>query len=287
MKEVLFISGKGGAGKTSLLAAVAQAAGEDGISPVLGDCDVDASNLPLLFSVTGAEKESFSGGRAAVMLRPEDCTACKKCVRECRFDALRWQEGQLVLHPALCEGCGLCVHLCPANVLEMQDVQDGYYYKGEGQLGPMVYAELFSGAEHSGRLVQVIKEESRKQARATQRDYVFLDGPPGVGCPVISAFPGVSQAVLVTEPSVSGLHDLKRVVALCRHFSVPAVAVLNKADLNKNAACNTRAYLSEEGIPLLGEIPYDKAFQDNQKQGQAPELTEQSRSLWQQLKEVL
>ena len=250
MKEILVVSGKGGTGKTTLCAALA-ALWED--SKVMVDADVDASNLPLLLSPRLLERTPFFAGWQPVR-DEEKCTACGTCREKCRFEAIG---EDLEIDLLACEGCGVCAWFCPEEAIRMDEKEVGEVYLSETPYGPLVHAELYPGEENSGKLVAEVKKRARRLAEEKGVGCIFLDGPPGVGCPVIASLSGVSLCLLVTEPTISGLHDVKRLAALLRHFKVPGYLVLNKADLAPDLSEEMLAFAREEGLPHLGSIPYD------------------------------
>ena len=263
MKEILIISGKGGAGKTSLCAAFAVLAGNS----VLVDCDVDASDLHLLLKPDVRETHDFVAGLAPVV-DTSLCTRCGECVEVCRFDAFRVGEGDFaVIDASACEGCGVCAALCPAHAIRMEPRLCGEWYESSTARGMMFHAKLLPGGENSGKLVAEIRRAARTYAGESGAERILLDGPPGIGCPVISAMTGVDLAVVVTEPTVSGLHDLNRTLELARQFEIDCAVVLNKSDLNREMAARTRRFCIERGVEVIGEIPFDPLFNQALKEG--------------------
>jgi len=263
MKEILIISGKGGAGKTSLCAAFAVLAGNS----VLVDCDVDASDLHLLLKPEVRETHAFVSGSSPAV-DPSLCTRCGECVEVCRFDAFRVGEGGCAaIDGSACEGCGVCAALCPARAIRMEPRLCGEWYESSTARGTMFHAKLLPGGENSGKLVAEIRRAARSYAGETGAERILLDGPPGIGCPVISAMTGVDLAVVVTEPTVSGLHDLNRTLELARQFEIDCAVVLNKADLNREMAGRTRNFCGGLGVEVIGEIPFDALFNRALKEG--------------------
>jgi MinD superfamily P-loop ATPase len=257
MKELVVISGKGGTGKTSITASFAALAG----NAVLADCDVDAADLHLLLQPQVRRREQFSGGWEA-RIRPEACTACGLCREKCRYQAIRPAragEGRAVFEiiPFSCEGCGVCALVCPAGAVEMRPRASGEWFVSDTRFGPMVHARLGVAEENSGKLVTRVRQEASRLAVERGIDRVIIDGPPGLGCPVIASIGGASLALIVTEPTVSGLHDLERVLSLARHFRVPVVVCINKCDINPGMAARIRGRVAESGIEVLSELPYD------------------------------
>lgn len=256
MPEILVLSGKGGTGKTTLTASLAHLAGAGGQSPVICDLDVDAPDLHLLLKPKAYASHEFHSGNEAV-IRPEECTGCGECVEACRFDALELKDGVAVVNPFRCEGCKVCVTLCPAQAVDFPVRYCGDWYQSTCRLGSMVHAQLFPGQENSGRLVALLRQEARTIAKEQNSQFIISDGPPGIGCPVISSLSGTDLALIITEPTQSGLHDLERVVELSRHFRVPAAVVINKHDLNPAMSQEVEAYCFKESLPLVGRLPHN------------------------------
>ncbi len=255
MPEIVVLSGKGGTGKTSFTAALASLAG----GAVICDLDVDAPDLHLLLRPEPRRSEEFwSGSQAAI--DQERCTGCGECAALCRFEAIRLVDGRYSVDPMHCEGCKVCAALCPEQAVEMVPRRCGHWHLSDTRLGPMVHAQLFPGQENSGRLVALLRQQAQDLARAEGRELILCDGPPGIGCPVISSLGGAGLAVLVTEPTPSGLHDLLRVAELCAHFSVPAAVVINKCDLSNAGAQALEAQCARDGLPVVAHLPFDPAW---------------------------
>lgn len=257
MKELVVISGKGGTGKTSVVASFAALSRE----AVLADCDVDAADLHLLLAPDIQQRSPFRAGAKAV-IRQEDCIACGACLASCRFGAVRMNgahagEGIFSIDPLACEGCGVCVRRCPVDAIELEERTQGEWYISETRCGPMVHARLGVAEDNSGKLVSLVREEARHLAEKRGLGLVLIDGSPGVGCPVIASITGAALVLAVTEPTVSGLHDLDRVARLAAHFGAPAVVCINKADLHPEMSRRIAAYCREHGLPVVGEVPYD------------------------------
>jgi len=250
MKSLLILSGKGGTGKTSLAGAFAVLA--DG--KVLADCDVDAANLHLLLAPHLVEEGTYQGSKLAVK-DADACTRCGRCLDVCRFHAVS-REYEIDAH--LCEGCGACVTACPVDAIRLVPQDSGRWFTAESRWGPLASAELLPGEEASGKLVSLVKEKAAQLAEAAGAERLLIDGSPGIGCPVIASASGVDAVVLVTEPTLSGLHDLRRILGVVRHFRIPAYLVINKEDLNPAIAARVEAYAAEESVPMLGRIPYDE-----------------------------
>lgn len=289
MKELVIISGKGGTGKTSVTASFAVLAG----SLVVADCDVDAADLHLLLAPELQEEHEFRSGHEAV-IRPDVCRGCGCCQENCRFDAVLKSEerGTYRVDPIACEGCGLCVRLCPEEAIEFPERLCGRWMRSQTRIGPMVHARLGVAAENSGKLVSTVREEARRIAEAEQRPLVIVDGPPGIGCPVIASLTGASLVLAVTEPTLSGEHDLERVLSLARHFKLPVAVCVNKWDLNREQTERIEALAERVGAQVVGRIRYDRAVTLAQLQERAVvELDaacgEDIRNIWQQLEKQL
>jgi MinD superfamily P-loop ATPase len=257
VKEIVVISGKGGTGKTSLTASFSVLGGA-GI--VTADCDVDAADMHLLLKPDFALAEDFYSGVLA-RIDPAVCTGCGRCAEVCRYSAIDVEDGVYSVLPLDCEGCGYCARVCPAGAISMPEQNVGEWYRSAIKTGgTMVHARLGIGAENSGKLVAKVKNEAKSTAEAENREIVLVDGSPGIGCPVVSSLSGADFVVLVTEPTVSGLHDLKRVHELVKRFGIPSGAVINKADLNPDVAIELKRFFDAEGIVHLADLPYDEAF---------------------------
>jgi MinD superfamily P-loop ATPase len=252
MPEILVISGKGGTGKTSLTGAFAQVAR----NPVICDLDVDAPDLHLLLQPQPERTEDFYSGNQAVIDQAL-CTDCGLCQEMCRYQAIARQEQGLAVDGRRCEGCKVCVHFCPAQAISFPIKHRGRWFISQTRLGPMVHAQLFPGQENSGRLVALLRQQAKELAKSQGRDLILCDGTPGIGCPVISSLSGVDLAVLVTEPTPSGRHDMERVLELCGHFRVQAAVVINKHDLNEGQSGLIERYCAQMALPLLAKLPHD------------------------------
>lgn len=253
--EIVVISGKGGTGKTSIAAALAILAENSAVA----DCDVDAADLHLVLAPEIRRRAPFISGHEAT-IRSADCTDCGLCLELCRFDAIqRNEQGNLFVDPAACEGCGVCVHFCPEKAVDFPERECGEWYCSETRVGPMVHARLKAGGENSGKLVATVRGEARRIAEERSLNLVLVDGPPGIGCPVIASLTGASLVLAVTEPTLSGAHDLERVLSLTRHFKIPTAVCVNKWDLNPEMADSIEASASAKGCSLAGRVRYDKA----------------------------
>ena len=259
MNELVVISGKGGTGKTSILASFAALAG----NAVLADADVDAADLHLVLPPTVRQRHEFRCGHEAV-IRPQDCLRCGACLARCRFEAVRAnQDGAGVtefrIDATACEGCGVCVAVCPAEAIDFPEKFSGEWFVSDTRCGPLVHARLNPGGENSGKLVSQVRAAARELAAERRADLVLVDGPPGVGCPVIAAISGASQVLVVTEPTLSGLHDLQRVLELTRHFGLPAAVCVNKWDINPDLTARIETEAVRQGARLAGRVRYDRA----------------------------
>ena len=269
MKEIVVISGKGGTGKTSIVASFAVLAERK----VLADCDVDASDLHLLLEPRIQTSGEFRGGKRAV-IRQEDCVACGACLARCRFDAVRMDgdqagESTFTIDPISCEGCGVCVHFCPVKAIDFSEQVNGEWFVSETRGGPMVHARLGIAEENSGKLVSVVRDKARTIAKEDGCDYVIIDGPPGIGCPVIASISGADIVVIVTEPTLSGAHDLERVADVAKHFNIPATVCINKYDINRAQADAIIENSQSRDLPVIGKIRYDDAITKAQVAKQA------------------
>jgi MinD superfamily P-loop ATPase len=249
MKELVIISGKGGTGKTSLTAAFAFLAHDK----VLADCDVDAPDLHILAHPEIIQKEEFRGGIKAC-IDAEKCSQCGACIDACRFDAI---SDELQVNLFACEGCAVCFHVCPESAIVLNEALNGSWFISETRFGPMVHASLLPGEENSGKLVALVRNQAKVLARQRQSRLILVDGAPGVGCPVISSVTGADHVVIVTEPTLSGLHDMKRALKLVRGFRIPASVVVNKADINDDVTGRIEREAEDNGASVLGRIPYD------------------------------
>lgn len=254
MPEIVVISGKGGTGKTSLTAAFAHLAAD----PVICDLDVDAPDLHLILQPEIEERQEFFSGHEAV-IDPEGCNGCGLCHELCRYGAVAETSGRFAIDPLKCEGCKVCVHFCPVQAIRFPERHCGRWFLSRTRFGPMVHAQLFPGAENSGRLVALLREKARDVAERAGRSLILADGSPGIGCPVISSLTGADTAILVTEPTPSGIHDLARVADLCRHFKIPAGVIVNKADLNPANTEAVQRWCESGKIDFLGALAYDAA----------------------------
>jgi MinD superfamily P-loop ATPase len=262
MKEIVVISGKGGTGKTSLSASFAALAERAGVV----DCDVDAPNLAIVLQPRVEKSTPFIGGKIATPDR-DACTACGCCVESCRFGAIALgppvaphDQGHAVVDRLSCEGCAVCAAVCPEGAIHMEPVVNGEWFISRTRHGPFVHAQLGLGQENSGKLVALVRKEARALAERESLDLLISDGPPGIGCPVIASIGGADLVLIVTEPTVSAIHDFERVANLARHFKVPALVCINKADLNPRLADLLEDRAEALGVAAVGRIAYDEDF---------------------------
>ena len=259
IEELVVISGKGGTGKTSLTASFAVLAG----NAVLADCDVDAADLHLILTPRILERHEFRSGHEAV-IRAEKCVGCGICQEYCRFDAIGMvreanRRPTFAVDAVSCEGCGVCVRFCPVKAIDFAERVSGEWMLSETRCGPMVHARLGLAAENSGKLVATVRGEARRIAAENGNGLIIVDGPPGIGCPVISSLTGATLALVVTEPTVSGEHDLERVLALTKHFSIPTAVCVNKWDINPEMAERIERKARGADARIVGRIRYDSA----------------------------
>ncbi|MFO8034677.1 MAG: ATP-binding protein [Candidatus Bipolaricaulota bacterium] len=253
MNELVVISGKGGTGKTTVVGSLAALAGDK----LTADCDVDAANLNLLMGNQVQDTERYEGSELAVIDQSE-CTGCGMCREACRFRAILHVNGSFGVDPLSCEGCGVCAYVCPAGAVTLNPRLSGHVYVSRTPYGTLVHGELRPGEEATGKLVAQVKQRARQRAASEGRRLLLVDGAPGIGCPVIASLAGATAVLVVTEPSVSALHDLERAVALARHFGAQIYLAMNKADLERAAARKTQRWAAEQKLPLVGWIPYDE-----------------------------
>ena len=292
MKQLVILSGKGGTGKTSVAAALAHLASQD-MPVVLADADVDAANLELVLDPAKQEEHAFMGGQVAI-IDPDKCSLCGRCYEVCRFDAIIPGELYYRVDPLACEGCASCVYQCPDGAIHSEEQQAGLWFRSDTRFGPLFHAHLFAAQENSGKLVTLVKQQGRLLALDEGRDLLIVDGPPGIGCPVISASAGAHMALLVVEPTVSGIHDLQRALGTVDHFGVPALVCINKADLNPERVASIEAFCAEEQIDVIGRVPFDTVVTEAMVQAQPvtayrPDVGVSAalRSMWSRLREKL
>jgi MinD superfamily P-loop ATPase len=280
--EIAIISGKGGTGKSSISAAFATLNGE----VLLVDCDVDAANLYLLFNPSHEEEEVFITGEKA-FIDYSLCTNCGICVDYCRFGAISLKNEKVSISEILCDGCRLCSRICPENAINMVPNDKSMMYSGSFRNGKMVYGRLSPGEENSGKLVNMVREKAKEIAKENNLETIILDGPPGIGCPVISTITGVNKVVIITEPTISGLHDMQRTVEIVKKFSLPAFVIINKCDLNSDMSDQIEDWCRQNKITIAGQLPFNKQMVEAMVMGKsiiefAPdnEISKNIRILW-------
>jgi len=265
MKEIVIISGKGGTGKTSITSSFASLAE----NVVLADCDVDAADLHLILDPEVKAVNDFISGNLAV-IKSEECLGCEVCLDVCKFDAvIRQGDGSFKIDANSCEGCGVCVEFCPAPIIEFPQRHCGQWFESQTRYGAMVHAKLGIAAENSGRLVSMVRQEAKRIAEEQKADLIIVDGPPGTGCPVIASITGADAVVVVTEPTLSGLHDLKRTMKLTAHFGIKTFVCVNKWDINPQNTADIERFVESSGCQFIGKIPYSKEVTKAQIEGKS------------------
>ncbi|MDD4028925.1 MAG: ATP-binding protein [Caldisericia bacterium] len=266
MKELVVLSGKGGTGKTSIAASFAALAKR----AVLADCDVDAADLFLLLDVKRLHEEKFYSGILPHIVQ-ENCSHCGKCYHLCPSDAITQKTESGIMHYEIqdlsCEGCGICIDHCPQNCIQESERFCGYIYLSQSQYGTLSHAKLLPGGENSGKLVSAVRKQAQIFANANQLDWIIVDGSPGIGCPVISSITGADLVLLVAEPTISGIHDMNRVISVCQFFHIPVLVCVNKADLNEDNTNRIKSIVLERNETWLGTIPYDEMVTTSQNKG--------------------
>ena len=262
--ELAVLSGKGGTGKSSISAAFATLNGK----VVLADCDVDAANLYLIFNPSHEEEKAYTGGHKA-FIDYSLCTNCGLCIDYCRFDAISLIIDKVSISELACDGCVLCSRICPENAIIMVTNDKSRMYSGSFRNGKMVYGRLAPGEENSGKLVNMVREKARQIAKENMIETIILDGPPGIGCPVISTLTGVDKVVIVTEPTISGLNDMERIIGIVQKFNLEACIIINKCDLNTSMSSRIKKWCGENDISVAGELPFDKDMVEAMVQGKS------------------
>jgi MinD superfamily P-loop ATPase len=287
MKQLVILSGKGGTGKTSVAAAMAHLSTEKphSVKVVLADADVDAANLELVMVPRVLNRTGFWGGQL-VEIDEYTCTGCGVCEQVCRFEAIFEKDGTYGVDPIACEGCATCLFACPNESVSVVDRIAGEWFHSETSYGPLFHAALFPGQENSGKLVTTIKQHAKLQALDNGFDLVIVDGPPGIGCPVISASSGADLALIVAEPSVAGVHDMRRILGTTEHFNLQAVVCINKSDLYAEGTTEIEAYCRKQDIPVVGLIPFDVNVTDAMVHGEPVTAYEPNGAASQALREI-
>lgn len=261
VKELVIISGKGGTGKTSIVASFSALAKNH----VMVDCDVDAADMHLILHPEVEKTVEFYSGKQAEIL-PDKCQKCGKCIELCKFDAIT---DDFVVDEIKCEGCGVCYFNCPYDAVKFEQVKSGEWFESNTRFGKLIHAKLGIAEENSGKLVSEIRNHARLVAKRNEKDLIITDGSPGIGCPVIASISGASLVLIVIEPTKSGIHDAERVFELTQHFKIPASICINKYDLNLELTGQMEEFCKEKGIEVLGKIPYSKEFTQAMIKGQS------------------
>ncbi len=287
MKELVVISGKGGTGKTSITASFAVLAQK----AVIADCDVDAADLHLILEPQIQQHEQFYSGKLA-SIDPAVCSACGLCAEYCRFTAIVSEEAGYRVDPNNCEGCGVCVNFCPVQAINFEDRHCGEWMISDTRCGRMVHAKLGVAAENSGKLVSTVRKNAQQIAENTGSSLIIVDGPPGIGCPVIASVTGASRVLIVTEPTVSGAHDMQRVLKLTSHFDIPTLVCVNKWDLNSELTAEIEQTAESAGAQVVGRVRYDAAVSQAQIEHKAivettAESAEDIRNIWKRIENEL
>ncbi len=249
--EIAVISGKGGTGKSCISAAFATLSEKI----VLADCDVDAANLHIMFNPEKEEEQIYIAGQEAIV-DYSLCDNCKKCIDYCRFDAISYLNDKIVISPVLCEGCELCMRVCPTRAIDMKQNDKSRMHSGKFRNGIMVYGRLAPGEENSGKLVNMVREKAKLLSKSHNLKTIIIDGPPGIGCPVISTITGVDKVVIVTEPSISGINDLKRTIELTLKFNPKIYVIINKSNLNNDISNHIEAYCKDIKVEVIEKLPF-------------------------------
>jgi MinD superfamily P-loop ATPase len=255
MKELVVISGKGGTGKTSITASLAALAK----NKIMVDCDVDAADMHLILKPEIEIRNDFYGGKSA-QINQELCVKCGKCKEICRFDAVQIQTDDFLIDEIKCEGCGVCYHFCPSKAIKFEEKRSGEWYESNTRFGKLIHAKLGVAEENSGKLVTKIRNHARLAAHNNNCDLIIVDGSPGIGCPVIASISGANLVLIVTEPTLSGMHDSERVFQLTKHFKTPACICINKYDINLELTEKIEIFCTQNNIELVGKIPHSKEF---------------------------
>lgn len=284
MKQVVVISGKGGTGKTTIVSAFAILAK----NKIIADCDVDAPDLHLILSPKVKETHEFKGSKEAIMDESK-CIKCGECEKACRFEAIK----DFKINPFKCEGCGACAIVCPVNAITLSEKVAGYWFVSDTRFGPMVHAQLGIAEENSGKLVTAVKEKARTLAENNKNDCVIIDGPPGLGCPVIASINGADLALVVTEPTMSGIHDMERILKVTNHFGVQAVVCINKYDINPELSEQIESYCVQNQIDVVGKISFDPTITKAMVNGKSiieypdEKVSEEIKKIWERIRRYL
>jgi MinD superfamily P-loop ATPase len=285
VKQLTIISGKGGCGKTTIAASLVALAS----NPIIADADVDAADMHILLHPEVKSKEKFSGLDVA-QKDDEKCIDCGKCYENCRYGAF---DSDFTLHPEKCEGCAVCEMVCPTDAIRMVERNAGEAYISDTRFGPLVHAKLHAGEEASGKLVALVRQRANEVAEQTGKELIIIDGPPGTGCTVIASLTGVDIVLVVFEPTLSGIHDAKRIIEVARHFKVPILACINKHDINAQNTIQILEFCKSENIEVAGQIAYDDTATDAMVAGRTVvefsdgDMSESIKAIWQRVKEAV
>lgn len=266
MTELVVVSGKGGTGKTSLVGSIAALAE----NKVMVDCDVDAADLHLILRNEKLTTSEFTGGKRASII-DDRCTGCGECQEYCRFEAIKSVVSPINantelywIDPHACDGCGVCVRHCPEMAIDFREVVSGEWYLSNTPYGPLLHARLGLAQANSGKLVSLLRQKARLLAEERGLDLIVVDGPPGIGCPVIASITGASYVLIVTEPSMSAIHDMKRLLQLTMHFNIPTGICVNKSDINTALTARIGEFAASQGVEIMGLTPFDPAVTETQ-----------------------
>ena len=282
MKQLVVVSGKGGTGKTTLVGAFASLAE----NKIIADCDVDAPDLHLILSPEIKEKYEFRGSKEAT-LDTSKCINCGECEKYCRFEAIK----NLEINSFKCEGCGVCKLICPAGAITLKEKTAGYWFVSDTKFGKLVHAQLNIGEENSGKLASAVRQKARELAE--DKEYIIIDGPPGIGCPVIASIGGTNLALIVTEPTLSAIHDMKRILEVANHFRVKAVVCINKYDINTELSNEIEKYCMENNISIVGRISFNNIVTKAMADGKSvmdyskEKVSDEIKAVWEKCKELL
>lgn len=288
MQELVVISGKGGTGKTSLVGAIASLS----VNKVMVDCDVDAADLDLILRGQIEEIHEFIAGSKAFIIK-EKCTDCGICKEYCRFDAIHENGNGTYIDQISCDGCDVCTHFCPEQAIDFMPIKSGEWYVSNTTYGPLIHARLGIAQSNSGKLATCLRTEAKKVASANGSGLIVIDGPPGIGCPVIASISGTGYVLIVTEPSISAFHDMKRVLELCRHFNIAAGICINKYDINRKISDDIIGFAAKNNIGMMGQIPFDPGVTTAQVAGTTcleylnGETADQIRLLWRNIEQQM
>lgn len=288
MKQITIISGKGGTGKTVIAGSFAALAKDK----IMADCDVDAADLHLLLHPHIKEKHEFKAGSKAI-LDEEKCTMCGKCIEVCRFSAISEEKDKTLIDPVACEGCGVCALVCPDQAIQMKENVSGEWYISDTRYGPLVHAKLGIAEENTGKLVTLVRQNARTMAQKNGLNLIVIDGPPGIGCPVIASITGVDLVIVVTEPTLSAIADLDRVLNLTAHFGIESLVLVNKYDINLENTLKIEKFCQRKNLEVLSRIPFDNSFTQAMVQGKTiieynnSGVTQEIKKVWEKIEQRL